>query len=279
MTARITTSAGYNPAMTVKCEVYTTSAAAPVPDPSCSPLQDQTVQIAQNAGAQAFAINASSAAGTGKYTVRFTILDAANSQILEFPLYIVSPSPSLSLASGAAATESVAFTTPVNGTVTMKSFSCPHIWDATNKKMLDNSNSTLVVCGGPVGPISVTGSSTPISVSINTNPSSVSKNEQGSSPMYLASLLGMPIFAVIAWFGTRRSSRRNLLRFLGLVLVFIGLCYTDGCGGGSFNTTQLPQSSGIPAGSYQVQVIATDANGTNYYAQLPVTVLAATQAQ
>ncbi len=276
LSALIATSTGYNPSMTVECEVYITNPAAPVTDPGCTPSTPQTFGIQQNAGAQAFAVQASANAAVDKYTIRFTAYDPAyraNAQIVEFPLFLVTQSPSLTLAAGSLGTLGVLFNTAqAPSTLTIKSYSCPNIWDVNNQVAIDNTARSHATCtGATTTPITVSGLTTSMSITINIG-APVASNQQPSAT-YLASLLGVPIFAVIGWFATARSARRNLFRFLGLVPLLIGLSYATGCGGSFHSTSVLSTATGLQPGSYVVQVVATDQSGNNYFGQVPLSVV------
>ncbi len=274
----MSTSPAYNPAMAVTCEVYSNNPAAALTDPSCVPVVGQTVNITQNAGAQAFVINASATATPASYIVRLTASDpnfANVSRFVEVPLNIVAKSASLSIASGATGTEDVSFLTPGGiSSINIASFSCPKIWDTTQLAMLDNSTASLAVCSGVTGSTPTNGASTsvPVSITAAAKTTTTARNQQPLTTTYLAGLVGVPIFGVLAWFGTRRSSRRNFLRFFGLVLLLAGVSYATGCGG-SFSKPTPPVATGIGAGSYLVQVVATDTSGAKYYAEVPIVVV------
>jgi hypothetical protein len=85
--------------------------------------------------------------------------------------------------------------------------------------------------------------------------------------------LGIPLFALMGWVGSRKSPRKNFFRFLGLILLLVGVSYASGCGG-SFTSTSKSTNTGIAPGSYLVQVVATDQNGNKYYAAVPLDVSA-----
>jgi hypothetical protein len=89
----------------------------------------------------------------------------------------------------------------------------------------------------------------------------------------MAAFLGIPLFALMGWVGSRKSPRKNFFRFLGLILLLVGVSYASGCGG-SFTSTSKSTSSGIAPGSYLVQVVGTDQNGNKYYAAVPLDVSA-----
>jgi hypothetical protein len=56
-----------------------------------------------------------------------------------------------------------------------------------------------------------------------------------------------------------------------LILLLVGASYATGCGG-SFKSTSTSTSTGIPAGNYLVQVVATDQSGNSYYGVIPLDV-------
>jgi hypothetical protein len=89
----------------------------------------------------------------------------------------------------------------------------------------------------------------------------------------LAALLGIPLLALMGWFGNRKSPRRNFFRFIGLILMMVGVTYAvTGCGGSFKQTGSQPSNSGLGVGTYLVQVVATDQAGNKYFAVVPLTV-------
>jgi hypothetical protein len=56
-----------------------------------------------------------------------------------------------------------------------------------------------------------------------------------------------------------------------LILLLVGASFATGCGG-SFTSKSTSSSTGIPAGNYLVQVVATDQNGNSYYGAIPLDV-------
>jgi hypothetical protein len=92
----------------------------------------------------------------------------------------------------------------------------------------------------------------------------------------LAAFLGIPLLALVGWFGSRKSQRRNLFRFIGLILLLVGASYAaSGCGGSFTQTGGEPSTGGLGQGNYLVEVIAYDGakqTGNPYYAVVPLTV-------
>ncbi len=272
----IATSTGYNPSLTVACEVFTTNPAAPLPDPSCTPTLPQTVAVASGAGAQAFVINASVSAPIGAYTVLFTTFDPnfpSVTHTASFPLYVVGTNASISLATGASSNQALTFNTSAAGgagdTISTTGYSCPRIWNGT--ALLDNSKGAYLTCSGPA--VTVTGASTSIQISISAAASTTALNVRTSNTIYAATFFTVPFLALLGWWGTRRSSRRNLFRFLGMVVLLIGLSFATGCGE-SVTRASIPVTTGLSPGSYLVQVVATGSSGNSYFAEVPINVIA-----
>jgi hypothetical protein len=252
-------------------------------DPSCKPIDPQTVAIANGAGAQRFTIIASSNASAGKYTIRFTAYDPKfvnNSYFVEYPLYVVANSASLSIARGAFANQLLVFNTAAataKDAISATSYSCPNIWTLPNGStagsMIDNSTNQHAVCSGPA--TSTTGAATSIQITIQTGPKTTAQDRPVTGALYAATLFGVPVLAILGWFGTRKSAQRNLFRFFGLVVLLVGFTCVTGCGGKGFVPPQPPTPSptALAAGNYIVQVIAQGASGNKYYAEVPITVV------
>jgi hypothetical protein len=79
----------------------------------------------------------------------------------------------------------------------------------------------------------------------------------------MAAFLWVPLFALLTWFGSRKSPRRDFFRFLGLILLALGLSYATGCGGSySLSAGSTTGSGAAQPGTYLVQVIAYDGGGS-----------------
>jgi large repetitive protein len=258
-----------SPDITITCSVY----AGTPPDLTKPPLQDPTcATLQQTPGQWQFAVNASEAA-TGLYTVYFTTYDRRyNNQNLVLPqsvlLYVVGRSSTLSLGAGSQGTQNLNFNTALaGGGDSISTFGCGQIVDSAGA-VLPNTN--LISCSGAAGQ-SVSGPSSSLSVTISTSPSKSALVASSSPTTYAAVVFGIPVLALLGWFGSRKSPRRSLYRFFSLMVLLFGLSYATGCGG-SFHTSAPPVPNGIQPGSYQVQVIATGTSGKNYYAVVPLQV-------
>jgi hypothetical protein len=153
------------------------------------------------------------------------------------------------------------FDTAAVKTGTLTTFSCGTI--------VPTPTAGHVACTGPSGGSNITAGSTTAGVTITLS-SATAMNTQKSNGLYEASFLGIPILALVGWFASRRSPRRNFFRIVGLLLLALGLSYVTACGG-SFTRPTPPPATGVTPGSYLVQVKASD--GTNsYYAIVPLVV-------
>jgi hypothetical protein len=108
-------------------------------------------------------------------------------------------------------------------------------------------------------------------VPITITASTTAAQLQQSSTINMAAFLGVPLLALLGWIGSRKSSRKNFFRFIGLILLVVGVSYVTGCGGSFKGATNLPPIS-PPVGTYLVQVVATDNSGSPYLAVVPVVV-------
>jgi hypothetical protein len=118
--------------------------------------------------------------------------------------------------------------------------------------------------------VNVTGSQTVASIIIQG--STVSAQLRRSDSIYAAAFFGMPLIALIGWLGVGKSQRRNFFRFIGLILLIVGLSFGTGCGGSFSQTGETTTTLKIAKGNYLVQVVAKDQNGVSYYAVVPLTV-------
>jgi hypothetical protein len=173
---------------------------------------------------------------------------------------------------GVAATEDVNFNTSyATLPATLESFACGKIWDVTTSSFVTTTG--LFKCTGPSTGVTLPFTSVPITIT----PTGVTVAQlQKSTSISMAAFLWVPLFALLTWFGSRKSPRRNFFRFLGLILLALGLSYSTGCGG-SYSLTPSPTTgtgAALP-GTYLVQVIAFDGpnqTGNKYYAVVSVVV-------
>jgi len=249
-----------------------------VSDPSCTvkPTFVAPVAGADPATSITVKVTASPAALVGPYVVTVTGLDPAVSTLSQttaaLPVYVVGVTNSLTLAPGATGPANAVFNTVTAPKPdTLVSFSCGQI-----EKFVDGlpsgtptSSAGLLACGGPAS-APVTGGATTVPITIQ--PIATAASVKVSNSMTLAAFLGLPLFAIVGWLGSRKSPRKNFFRFLGLILLLVGAsCAATGCGG-SFNQPGGGGTSALAGNSYLVQVVAKDPAGNPYYAVVPLTV-------
>jgi len=190
---------------------------------------------------------------------------------------VVGVSTALSIGPGATETADVVFdtATPASGKAptTLSGFACGFIVPfAKGVPGTPIASTGLLTCAGLKSSVGVTGVQTPAQISITVVAStSAAVRLHRSSTMTLAAFLGVPFLALMGWVGGRKSPRRNFFRFLGLILLMVGLSYATGCGAG-FTPPAQPPGSALSNNSYYVQVVATDQNGVQYFAVVPLTV-------
>jgi hypothetical protein len=265
----------FNDPLTGTCTVINTSVTPPaaVSDPSCTvtPLAGGSTQ------AWTYTVSASANAPIGPYSLLLTAADSATpalkqSTTVPVVVYVVAQSGTVNLSTGATSTEEdVTFDTATlpSGVApkTLVSFACGTIWNLGTNLAVSGSPLT---CSGPSATVNVTGSQTTVPITIS-GVATTTAQVQRSSASYAAALLGLPLLALIGWIGGRKSQHRNFFRFLGLVLLIVGLSYASGCGG-SYTKPPTQPGLGISSGTYLVQVVATDQNGAKYFTAVPLDV-------
>jgi hypothetical protein len=267
----VTSTGGFIDSLDLGC-VVTNASKAVVTDPSCTIAATES---GATGTALTYQVSASASAPIGVYTVSMTAIDSANPTLVKvtpLTISVVGVANILSLAQGASGTENATFnTTNAPAGANLVSFSCGTVWNLTAKTQLSASQIAGLKCTGPAS-VAITGSTTLVAITISTaSPTTALLRE--TSTISLAAFLGVPLFALLGWVGSRRSPRKNFFRFLGLILLLVGVSYASGCGG-SFTSTSKSTNTGIAPGSYLVQVVATDQNGNTYYAAVPLDVSA-----
>jgi hypothetical protein len=267
----VTSTGGFTDTLDLGC-VVTNASKAVVTDPSCTIA---ATELGATGTALTYELSASASAPIGAYTATLTATDSANPTLIKVTpqtIYVVGVANVLSLAQGASGTENANFnTTTAPAGANLVSFACGTVWNLTTKTQLSVSQIDGLKCTGPAS-VAVTGGTTSVAITISTA-SSTTALLHGSSPVSLAAFLGLPLFALMGWVGSRKSPRKNFFRFLGVILLLVGVSYASGCGG-SFTSTSKSTNTGIAPNSYLVQVVGTDQNGNMYYAAVPLDVSA-----
>jgi hypothetical protein len=272
ITVTVTSTGSFSDSLNATCSVVSNTTSAAVNDPSC------TLSTPSLAGANGttltYIVSASAKAPVDSYSVTVTFADPSLTTLSQatapLKVFVVGQSASLALGTGGATgNEAALFLTPTafSGTPTI---ACPQIWDTVNLKVLSNSGSSLITCTGPAGTVTENGLITTVPISISTNGSSAMLNRAGSG-LYLAGVFGVPLLALVGLLGGSDSRRKRVLRYLSPAVLAWGILSASGCGG-SFNRPPAPTTTGIPAGNYLVQVVATDSSGNAYFAEVPLVV-------
>ena len=225
------------------------------------------------------ALSATANAAIGQYTVTLAVTDPASGGLSHtttpLAFYVVGQAAPLTQVPGASGTENVAFNTatlpsPATAPTKLVSFQCGTVTTLAGV-IVPNVSTSELTCTGPSGGVQVTGALTSVPITITAIAGQAAQLQRSNS-ISLAAFLGAPLFALVVWVGSRKSSRKGFLRFLGLLLLIAGASFATGCGGSFTLAAPKPtQQPGLPAGNtYLVQVIATDQNGAQYYAVVPL---------
>ena len=279
----VTSSGGLTDLLNISC-VVTNSTHAVVTDPSCTMSTTNTPPTATtlsgaNGTSLIYTLAASATAPVGAYSVTLSAADnstpALSTAAAPLTLNIIGVANPLSLAQGASGQENVAFNTfSAPQADTFSSVACGTVVPLVNGVAGTAVSNPGVSCTStiPSGGIPiVSGGITTVAVSISTSTKTAGLVK--SSNISLAAFLGVPLLALMGWVGSRKSPRKNFFRFLGLLLLLVGVSYASGCGG-SFTSSSTTTTTGIAAGNYLVQVVGTDQNGNSYYSAIPLDVSA-----
>jgi hypothetical protein len=276
----VTSTGGFTDTLGLTCKVTNSITNAVATNPTCT-----VSATAAGANSTALTYTVTSPPSTtsptpiGEYTVTLTADDNANpalSNSSALTVFIVGEANLLSLAQGASGQENVSFNTfaaPASDTFT--SVACGTVVPLVNGVPGTPLAIPGITCTShiPAGGIPITSGGT-TTVAVTISPSSTKTAElRRSNAVSMAAFLGIPLLALMGWVGSRKSPRRNFFRFLGLILLLVGVSYASGCGG-NFTSSSTTTSTGIAAGNYLVQVVGTDQNSVSYYAVIPLDVSA-----
>jgi large repetitive protein len=266
---------GYSDSLNLTCQVQGSASTPGTGTPPTCTLSPTTLH-GSGASTSAFTITVPANAPVDQYTVTVTATDVqipALAQSATLLVNVVNKSGTLSLSPGSAAVQSMVFNTapPAGQTLaaTLNTFAC-----GTIVPVDINGTGTFTAnefaCSGPSGTVPITGFSTTASVTIAVNATTTASLARPSGSVSAAAFWAVPLLALLAWVARRNSPRRNFFRFLGMLLLVVGLSNTIGCGG-SFTRPPVV-TGGPPTGTYLIQVVASDSNLVNHYAVVPLTV-------
>ena len=271
--------AGFADTLVLNCVVKNSAGNTitdPLTGPICSPNPGSLTNDGATTAKLPYTFSTAATTPVGRYTVYLTGTDSTTTQLTQaappVTIDVVGQAGSLSLAPGAIGTEFVTFNTasaPTSPAPTLQSFACGTVVTVSGG---DGTNlAGQVTCSSPSASVPITGQATTVSITVATEaPTTVSASRRPSA-ISTAAFWGIPLLALLAWFGRRGSPRRSFFRFLGMIVLLVGIGNAIGCGSGGF-TRPPAQTGGATTGSYLVQVIATDSNGANYYAVVPLVV-------
>ncbi|HUD12231.1 MAG TPA: Ig-like domain repeat protein [Terracidiphilus sp.] len=276
----VTSTGGFTDTLGLTCKVTNSITNAVATNPTCT-----VSATAAGANSTALTYTVTSPPSTtsptpiGEYTVTLTADDNANpalSNSSALTVFIVGEANLLSLAQGASGQENVSFNTfaaPASDTFT--SVACGTVVPLVNGVPGTPLTSPGITCTSHIpaaGIPIISGGTTTVAVTISPSSTKTAELRQ-SNAVSMAAFLGIPLLALMGWVGSRKSPRRNFFRFLGLILLLVGVSYASGCGG-NFTSSSTTTSTGIAAGNYLVQVVGTDQNSVSYYAVIPLDVSA-----
>jgi hypothetical protein len=276
MTVTVATSGAYAGPLNLTCTMKDSSGNK-VTDPSCSVTP--VSQAVSNGTTYAVTVTASAAAAVGKYSITLNATDNAVAGLTQGAgpktVYVVAKNAALTLASGATGAENVQFnTSTATGSPTMASYSCPQLWSiGTNgaaTSVFDNIANPMIVCTGTAG-TPITGSSTAAVINITASSQTTAQLIR-TNTLQLAGVFGLPVLALLGWFGSRNSRRRNLFRLVMMFILAAGFSIISGCGSSSVTLSKPPAAPGTTPGNYLVQVTAKDSAGNLYYTTVPLSI-------
>ncbi|MGA2890205.1 MAG: Ig-like domain repeat protein [Terracidiphilus sp.] len=267
---------GFADPLNVSCAVINSSTGASVTDPSCA---ISVTSLGGSGGSTlTFSLSASPTAAVGSYSVSLTATDSTLQTLMQtatMQLNVVDVASPMILVQGLSGTETVSFATSI--APSQLSFTCGEVkyFNTTNNSwtITTDFSQTPICSFNSGGAISVGNIATaPISISSLLAINNTQVRRRNS--VYMAGLLGIPLFLLIGWSGRGKSTQKNFFRFFGMVLLLIGLAATNGCAGGGFTRPPPPPNNVMDAGSYLVQVVATDNNNSanKFFAVVPLTV-------
>ena len=277
VSATLSSQSGFAGNIIVQCQVTTPSGDPAGNTVACSPASTTVPAPSSGSLSIPYTYTASNTAPTGVYTVTVTATSQTNPALTQTSITTVSVtglSGPISLSPGAQETENAYFsTTPVNSNTpptSLGSFQCLSIFNVATGA-LTTASASGIACAFPKTSVTIaSGATTSVPITVTVGATAAAAVAQRSGSIATAAFWAVPLFALLAWIGQRKSPRRNFFRFLGMLLLVIAIGHTIGCGG-SFNRPTLP-SSPIPAGNYLIQVSGTGSDNNTYYAVVPVSV-------
>lgn len=194
-----------------------------------------------------------------------------------FTVTVRAASAPLTFVSGATTGNSGNLTFLLPGGVTLSNLACVSV---SGPNLTGSVSPATLGIGCSFNPASVTNSSTTVqaeqvTVTVSTGGSSGTSTAAVSrhTNLWLAGLLGLPLFGLMGLVRGRKSSKSVFFRLIAMVVICAAGFQTIGCGG-SFVTQPSNAGSGgkTPPGVYKVLVAGTGSDGQTYQAVLQLNV-------
>ncbi|MGC2503405.1 MAG: Ig-like domain repeat protein [Silvibacterium sp.] len=279
ITVSATPIASFAGSLALTCNVVPVSAPTGAVAPLCT-VGSATLPITTGAVQQPVAVTIDAGSGTtpvaspGIYSVSLIGTDSATGLTHATASFVVNvryKAAAITLVSGAVTGNSstVDFTLPAG--VGISAFQCASVTGPTLASSVAPVALSIGCAFSPASAASSTAIQTAsVTVTINTGGTTTARLEDHTN-VYVAGLLGIPILALLGYVPGGKSSRKILLRFLGIAFVLVTMLQTIGCGGGAF--TKPPSVNGLtPPGSYNVLVQGTGSDNQMYEAVVQVNV-------
>jgi hypothetical protein len=260
VTVTSTPIAGFPDSLDLSCRVQNSAGSVTIPNaPTCKLTPGTLAGNGNGPSTSTLTISASANSPLDQYTVIVTGTDSkfpnlSHQTVEQLLVDVVSTTGTLSLSAGASATQSIEFNTATApaGT-TLVNFTCGTISPVPATGSF--------ACSGPSNPVAISTTSTftnvAITIAVTGSTTASVTQESRSGSVATAAFWGIPLFALLVWAFGSKSPRRNFFRFLGMILLIVGLSNTIGCGG-SFKPPATVTGGPAP-GLYHVQVVGTDA--------------------
>jgi hypothetical protein len=266
---------GFTGTLALTCSVVPVTTATTAMPPACT-LGSPTVTITSTGAQTAVTviIDATNSSTTpGAYSVSVTGVDSTTGlshTTAPFIAYVRAKTAPITIVSGA-----------TTGNTTNADFILPANIGLTNLKCTSVGGPTLVSQVDPAGlsigctfnPSSVPSATTiqtgTVAVTISTNGTATAQLVT-STGAFAASLIGIPVLALLGFLRGGASSRRSFFRYLGVLFIAAAVMQAIGCGG---HFTRTTTNTGLtPPGTYLVLVQGTGGDGLTYDAVIQVDV-------
>ncbi len=266
---------GFTGNLALTCSVVPVTTATTAVPPACT-LGSPTVTITSTGAQTAVTviIDATNSATTaGAYSVSVTGVDSTTGlahTTAPFITYVRAKTAPITIVSGATTgnTTNADFILPAN--IGLTNLKCSSVGGPT---LMSNVDPAGLSIGCTFNPSSVPSATTiqtgTVAVAISTNGTTTAQLVTNTG-IFAASLIGIPVLALVGFLRGGKSSRRSFFRYLGVLFIAAAVMQTIGCGG---HFTRTTTNTGLtPPGTYLVLVQGTGSDGLTYDAVFQVDV-------